>query len=125
MDALKYFQHEMYKGIKIEANHMAHIGHTTQPGLSEIPMLNTRLGEKFAELQRFRLHLPTYTVREEIVNTVRHSSVTIIAGSTGCGKTTQVPQLLYDAHLFDPAMCILCTQPRRISALSVANRVAE
>lgn len=45
-----------------------------------------------------------------------------------CGKTTQVPQFLLDASLRarrDPVANILCTQPRRISAMAVAERVAD
>lgn len=45
-----------------------------------------------------------------------------------CGKTTQIPQFILDATLRGPAdkvANILCTQPRRISAISVAQRVAQ
>lgn len=45
-----------------------------------------------------------------------------------CGKTTQVPQFILDASLSGPAeqvANIICTQPRRISAMSVAQRVAQ
>lgn len=45
-----------------------------------------------------------------------------------CGKTTQIPQFILDATLSGPAdkvVNILCTQPRRISAISVAQRVAQ
>lgn len=45
-----------------------------------------------------------------------------------CGKTTQIPQFILDASLTGPAeqvANIICTQPRRISAISVAQRVAQ
>lgn len=45
-----------------------------------------------------------------------------------CGKTTQIPQFILDASLSGPAdkvANIICTQPRRISAISVAQRVAQ
>lgn len=45
-----------------------------------------------------------------------------------CGKTTQIPQFILDASLGGPAehvANIICTQPRRISAISVAQRVAQ
>lgn len=45
-----------------------------------------------------------------------------------CGKTTQIPQFILDASLEGPAeqvASIICTQPRRISAVSVAQRVAQ
>lgn len=54
--------------------------------------------------------------------------VVIISGETGCGKTTQVPQFILesDIELFRGAVCnIICTQPRRIAAISVSERVAS
>lgn len=55
------------------------------------------------------------------------SQVVIISGETGCGKTTQIPQFILDSEIESGrgAMCsIICTQPRRISAISVSERVA-
>ena len=58
----------------------------------------------------------------------------VISGETGCGKTTQVPQFVLDDALLSSAegrgaaaerTRIVCTQPRRISAISVAERVAD
>jgi ATP-dependent RNA helicase DHX36 len=53
--------------------------------------------------------------------------VTVVSGATGCGKTTQIPQLLLDDALergVGGTTSIICTQPRRISATAVAERVA-
>ena len=48
------------------------------------------------------------------------------SGETGCGKTTQVPQFILDHCDAAGTRCnIICTQPRRISAMSVAERVAD
>lgn len=48
----------------------------------------------------------------------------IIEGETGSGKTTQIPQYLYEAGFTDDGKKIGCTQPRRVAAMSVSARVA-
>lgn len=51
----------------------------------------------------------------------------VITGETGCGKTTQIPQYILEAEIEAGrgAVCsIICTQPRRISAMAVSERVA-
>ena len=51
----------------------------------------------------------------------------MISGETGCGKTTQLPQYILESEIESGrgAFCnIICTQPRRISAMSVAERVS-
>lgn len=49
----------------------------------------------------------------------------IIEGETGSGKTTQIPQYLYEAGFTEGNKKIGCTQPRRVAAMSVAARVAQ
>eukprot|EP00884_Botryococcus_braunii_P000922 jgi/Botrbrau1/10830/Bobra.0025s0009.1 len=72
-----------------------------------------------------RAALPIAPFREEILGAVAGHQVTLIAGETGCGKTTQVPQyLLEDCWEKGRGCRIICTQPRRISAVSVSERVA-
>lgn len=58
---------------------------------------------------------------------IDNHQVTVISGETGCGKTTQVTQFILDNYIErgkGSACRIVCTQPRRISAISVAERVA-
>ena len=63
--------------------------------------------------------------REELLEAVRANQVVIVAGETGCGKTTQLPQfILDDAIANEGGRWLICT-PRRISATSVASRVAQ
>lgn len=53
--------------------------------------------------------------------------VVVVSGETGCGKTTQLPQYILETEIEAArgAACnIICTQPRRISAMSVSERVA-
>ena len=51
--------------------------------------------------------------------------VLIIEGETGSGKTTQIPQYLYEDGYTAKKLKIGCTQPRRVAAMSVAARVSE
>jgi ATP-dependent RNA helicase DHX37/DHR1 len=60
---------------------------------------------------------------QEIVEKITDNDVTIICGATGSGKTTQVPQFLYESGYGEKGM-IGITQPRRVSAVSMAKRVA-
>ena len=53
--------------------------------------------------------------------------VIVVSGETGCGKTTQIPQFILESEIEANrgALCsIICTQPRKISAMSVSERVA-
>lgn len=75
-----------------------------------------------------RKKLPAYSKQEEILDLLEHNQVLVISGETGCGKTTQVAQFILDDYISkaNGSLCrIVCTQPRRISAVSVASRVAE
>ncbi|KAG0721052.1 ATP-dependent RNA helicase DHX36 [Chionoecetes opilio] len=75
-----------------------------------------------------RKKLPSYKMRDEIVDTIRNNQVVVLSGETGCGKTTQVAQFLLEDAVAsgEGSVCrIVCTQPRRISAISVAQRVAD
>lgn len=64
--------------------------------------------------------LPIMAYREEIINVVRRNVVTIIKAETGAGKSTQVPQFLLQC-----ADKVVVTQPRRLAAMNLAERVAE
>ena len=68
--------------------------------------------------------LPVTEQREAIVAAIRAHRVLIVVGDTGSGKTTQLPKMCIEAGRGVSGM-IGCTQPRRIAALSVADRVAE
>ena len=81
-----------------------------------------------AELRRKREDLPMNQYRKDVINIVRDHVYSIIIGATGSGKTTQVPQILFEEAIKNDkiAECnIICTQPRRIAATSVARRVAD
>ncbi|KAL6782327.1 hypothetical protein ACKKBG_A06370 [Auxenochlorella protothecoides x Auxenochlorella symbiontica] len=75
-------------------------------------------------LQEARKALPVYSARHRLVEVVRTSPCLVLVGETGSGKTTQVPRLLLEAGLAAGG-AIACTQPRRIAAVTVAQRVAN
>ena len=77
------------------------------------------------EFRRASAKLPFYGFRAQIIENLRDNNVLIIIGETGSGKTTQVPQYLLEAGLAGPYHKIVCTQPRKIAAISVAKRIAE
>nr|XP_034837371.1 dosage compensation regulator isoform X2 [Maniola hyperantus] len=81
----------------------------------------------YQESVREREHLPVYAMRSQIMEAINENPVIIIRGNTGCGKTTQVCQFILDDYIASGqgAWANICvTQPRRISAVSVAERVA-
>lgn len=82
-----------------------------------------RQKEKFAKtlkIQSERAGLPIAQYRQEIIDAVRNHQITLVAGDTGCGKSTQVCQYLLSGGMRK----IGCTQPRRIAAMSLCKRVA-
>ncbi|CCW69558.1 unnamed protein product [Phytomonas sp. Hart1] len=102
--------------------------------LVENPGLNISLKKTWEKLRvngslrKFRNELPAYRTRTELKNTLRSHNVVVISGETGSGKTTQIPQYVYEFMCEDgkgSSANIVCTQPRRLAATSVAFRVAE
>ncbi|KAG0317927.1 hypothetical protein BGZ99_005957 [Dissophora globulifera] len=81
----------------------------------------------FQALQMVRQKLPAWGFKDKLTQAVKDNSVVIVCGETGCGKTTQVPQFILDNWIQDTIgeyANIVCTQPRRIAAIGVAERVA-
>lgn len=79
--------------------------------------------QKFAKLKKIKQNqknLPINEHRDEILNAIVKNQVVVVAGDTGCGKSTQVPQYLLSAGFTN----IACTQPRRIACISLSRRVA-
>uniref|UniRef100_A0A452SQK6 RNA helicase n=1 Tax=Ursus americanus TaxID=9643 RepID=A0A452SQK6_URSAM len=76
-------------------------------------------------IQAVRRSLPVFPFREELLAAIADHQVLIIEGETGSGKTTQIPQYLFEEGYTKKGMKIACTQPRRVAAMSVAARVAR
>ena len=66
--------------------------------------------------------LPIANFKDEILRKINQNRIVIISGNTGCGKSTQVPQYIYNSNNENS---IIMTQPRRIAAVSIAKRLAE
>lgn len=89
---------------------------------------NKENSEAYKRMLSIRKKLPAYDKQHEILELLERSQVLVVSGETGCGKTTQVAQFILDDHIRKGkgSLCrIVCTQPRRISAVSVASRVAD
>jgi ATP-dependent helicase HrpA len=69
--------------------------------------------------------LPITAAKDEIIRAIQAHQVVVVAGDTGSGKTTQLPKMCLEAGRAADGRLIGCTQPRRIAAVSVAERVQE
>ncbi|EPQ63200.1 Bgt-1374 [Blumeria graminis f. sp. tritici] len=73
-----------------------------------------------------RMKLPIWGFKSKLLDTIDREQVVIICGETGCGKSTQVPSFILENQLCQGKACkIYVTEPRRISAISLARRVSE
>jgi ATP-dependent helicase HrpA len=72
----------------------------------------------------YPVELPITERREEIIEAIRTNQVLVITGETGSGKSTQIPKMCLEAGQ-GAGRLIGCTQPRRIAAITLAQRVAE
>ncbi|PVD31685.1 hypothetical protein C0Q70_07103 [Pomacea canaliculata] len=76
------------------------------------------------ECCRFEKSLPMYARRRDIVDLVRSNQVSVILGETGSGKSTQMVQYLLEADFCNKG-AIVCTQPRKVAAISLATHVSS
>ncbi|KAF7889028.1 hypothetical protein EAF00_009328 [Botryotinia globosa] len=85
--------------------------------------------ERPSSIQDVRLKLPVVAEEQKIMEAIHNNNLVVVYGATGSGKTTQVPQFLYEAGYGtkdspNPGM-IGVTQPRRVAAVSMAKRVGD
>lgn len=104
---------------------------------AQTEMRNKTLLRKYGEylrdprldkMRRTRSELPISQYSAKVLDLVQNSTYSIIVGATGSGKTTQVPQIILENAISkgEGSACnIICTQPRRIAATSVARRVSD
>ncbi|KAK6182959.1 hypothetical protein SNE40_010524 [Patella caerulea] len=80
--------------------------------------------ENYQKLQIERLQLPIYSARKRLLQEIQKLDTVIVIGETGSGKTTQIPQFLLESGMHR-GKTIAITQPRRVAAITVSQRVAE
>lgn len=108
-------------GAELEAKEAAHVEMEER----ELREYETRTFEnRKEEMETYRRGLPIYYEKGDIIHAARRASILFIRGATGSGKTTQIPQFLYEGG-FGVDGVIGMTQPRRLSAVSVSNRINE
>ncbi|KAM7166966.1 ATP-dependent RNA helicase DHX29 isoform 1-T1 [Macrochelys suwanniensis] len=104
---------------------------TSTDDLEPVRILFKKLqsSSRYQRLLKERQQLPVFKHRHTIIETLKKHRVVVVAGETGSGKSTQVPHFLLEDLLLNvggSSKCnIVCTQPRRISAVSLATRVCE
>jgi ATP-dependent RNA helicase DHX37/DHR1 len=81
------------------------------------------------EIQAVRLKLPVVAEEQKIMEAIHNHPTVVVYGATGSGKTTQIPQFLYEAGYGSsdsPTRGLIgITQPRRVAAVSMAKRVGD
>ncbi|XP_058833361.1 ATP-dependent RNA helicase DHX33 [Topomyia yanbarensis] len=93
-------------------------------GSSTGPATENGNGTGLRLINLHRQGLPIFQVRKSIVDAVKRHQTLILLSDTGSGKSTQVPQFLYEANINQGKM-IAITQPRRVAAITVAMKVAQ
>ena len=76
------------------------------------------------ECHRLEAALPMYAKKTKIIDLVSENQVCVVLGETGSGKSTQMTQYLYEAGIAEKGL-IVCTQPRKVAATSLAYHVAR
>uniref|UniRef100_A0A8C4QX51 RNA helicase n=1 Tax=Eptatretus burgeri TaxID=7764 RepID=A0A8C4QX51_EPTBU len=79
---------------------------------------------RIPEIEASRALLPVVAEEQVIMEAVRENPMLVLCGETGSGKTTQVPQFLYESGLAREGI-IGVTEPRRIAAMAMSHRVAK
>uniref|UniRef100_A0A1X7VDT7 RNA helicase n=1 Tax=Amphimedon queenslandica TaxID=400682 RepID=A0A1X7VDT7_AMPQE len=81
--------------------------------------------QKFWQILTKRKTLPVWDYYDKFIETIKKNKCVVLVGETGSGKTTQIPQWLSEYAQLTGRKGVACTQPRRVAAMSVAQRVAD
>lgn len=90
------------------------------------PFTGKPLSPTYFKILETRRRLPVHAQRERFLKAYQENQFLVLVGETGSGKTTQIPQfVLFDDLPHLNGKMIACTQPRRVAAMSVADRVSK
>lgn len=90
------------------------------------PFNGAPLSQNYFNILKTRRDLPVHKQRQEFLDMFQRTQILVFVGETGSGKTTQIPQfVLFDDLPHFNNKLVACTQPRRVAAMSVAQRVAN
>ncbi|KAF2088973.1 pre-mRNA-splicing factor ATP-dependent RNA helicase PRP43 [Saccharata proteae CBS 121410] len=90
------------------------------------PFNGRPLSDQYFGILKTRRDLPVHAQRDEFLTMFHKTQILVFVGETGSGKTTQIPQfVLFDDMPHFQGKMVACTQPRRVAAMSVAQRVAQ
>jgi len=90
------------------------------------PFTGNPHSQQYFSILKTRHNLPVHKQRQEFLDAYQSTQILVFVGETGSGKTTQIPQyVLYDELPHLNKKLVACTQPRRVAAMSVAQRVAD
>ena len=95
------------------------------PELHCILLTGLPFSPRYFELFRKRIGLPVWEYQDKFLDLLARHQCICLVGETGSGKTTQIPQWCVDFSKKMGKKSVACTQPRRVAAMSVAQRVAE
>ncbi len=93
-----------------------------------IALKESEKSPEFMRMLQMRMNLPAWNFKDEILMLLEENQVLVLSGDTGCGKSTQVPQFILEDYINDlkgTSCNIVCTQPRKISAVGLAERVSD
>ncbi|RKF83081.1 putative pre-mRNA-splicing factor ATP-dependent RNA helicase prp43 [Golovinomyces cichoracearum] len=90
------------------------------------PFNGKLFSQQYLSILKTRRDLPVHKQRQEFLDMFHKTQILVFVGETGSGKTTQIPQfVLFDDLPHLHGKIVACTQPRRVAAMSVAQRVAN
>jgi len=97
----------------------------TEKKIGTNPYTGRQYSKRYYEILEKRKTLPIYEHKQEFMDQVNNNQVVILVGETGSGKTTQVPQFIVEGGFLKGGKLCAVTQPRRVAAMSVSQRVAD